>query len=103
VRPSSAGWRSTHRWHRATPAPDREASSRCDWRDLLDLLGTAVTRLAFAGCTEAEIAIYTGLSLDDVRSILTKHYLNRDPAIAENAAAKLAKELWPKVGDGMNR
>jgi hypothetical protein len=26
-----------------------------------------------------------------VRSILTKHYLNRDPAIAENAAAKLAK------------
>ena len=56
-----------------------------------DLLGTAVTRLAFAGCTEAEIAIYTGLSLDDVRSILTKHYLNRDPAIAENAAAKLAK------------
>jgi uncharacterized iron-regulated membrane protein len=91
VRPSSAGWRSTHRWHRATPAPDREASSRCDWRDLHDLLGTAVTRLAFAGCTEAEIAIYTGLSLDDVRSILTKHYLNRDPAIAENAAAKLAK------------
>ena len=60
-------------------------------RTFHDLRGTAVTRLAYAGCTEAEIAIFTGLSLGDVRAILTKHYLNRDPAIAENAAAKLAK------------
>jgi integrase len=35
-----------------------------------DLRGTAVTRLAIAGCTEAEIATITGHSLRDVRSIL---------------------------------
>lgn len=60
-------------------------------RTFHDLRGTAATRLAYAGCTEAEIAIFTGLSLEDVRAILTKHYLNRDPSIAENAAKKLAK------------
>jgi integrase len=60
-------------------------------RTFHDLRGTAVTRLAIAKCTDAEIAIYTGLSLADVRSILDKHYLSRDPAIAESAAAKLAK------------
>jgi hypothetical protein len=60
-------------------------------RTFHDLRGTAVTRLALAGSTEAEIAIFTGLSLTDVRAILTKHYLNRDLAIARNAAAKLAK------------
>jgi hypothetical protein len=52
---------------------------------------TAVTRLAFAGCTVPEISIFTGLSPDDVQQILVKHYLNRDPAIAKNAAEKLAK------------
>jgi integrase len=40
-----------------------------------DLRGTAVTRLALAGCTEAEIAAITGHSLRDVRSILDLHYL----------------------------
>jgi integrase len=59
-------------------------------RTFHDLRGTAVTRLAIAKCSEAEIAIFTGLSLADVRSILDKHYLSRDPAIAESAAAKLA-------------
>ena len=34
-----------------------------------DLRGTAVTRLALAECTEAEIAVVTGLSLSDVRDI----------------------------------
>ena len=38
-----------------------------------------------------EISIFTGLSPDDVQQILAQHYLGRDPAIAENAAAKLAK------------
>jgi integrase len=56
-----------------------------------DLRGTAVTRLALAGCTEAEIAVFTGLSLASVREILDKHYLNRDPTIADSAGAKLAK------------
>jgi integrase len=54
-----------------------------------DLRGTAVTRLAVAGCTEAEIASITGHSLGDVRSILDAHYLHRDPQLAENAIRKL--------------
>jgi integrase len=54
-----------------------------------DLRGTAVTRLALAGCTEAEIATITGHSLRDVRSILDAHYLHRDPALAESAIRKL--------------
>jgi integrase len=56
-----------------------------------DLRGTAVTRLALAECTEAEIATITGHSLRDVRSILDAHYLNRDPALAENAIRKLER------------
>jgi integrase len=60
-------------------------------RTFHDLRGTAVTRLALAGCTVPEISIFTGLSPDDVQQILARHYLNRDPAIAKNAADKLAK------------
>ena len=56
-----------------------------------DLRGTAVTRLAIAGCTEAEIATITGHSLRDVRSILDAHYLHRDPALAESAIRKLER------------
>ena len=54
-----------------------------------DLRGTAVTRLGIAGATEIEIATITGLSLKSVRAILDEHYLNRDPALAESAMAKL--------------
>lgn len=60
-------------------------------RTFHDLRGTAAARLALAGCTVPEISVFTGLSPDDVRQILARHYLGRDPAIAENAAAKLAK------------
>jgi integrase len=56
-----------------------------------DLRGTAVTRLALAGCTEAEIATITGHSLRDVGSILDAHYLHRDPALAESAIQKLER------------
>ena len=56
-----------------------------------DLRGTAATRLALAGCTEAEIATITGHSLRDVRSILDAHYLHRDPALGESAIRKLEK------------
>ena len=56
-----------------------------------DLRGTAVTRLALAGCTEAEIATITGLSLRSVCAILDIHYLNRDPALAESAIRKLER------------
>jgi integrase len=54
-----------------------------------DLRGTAVTRLAIAGCTEPEIATITGHSLRSVRAITDTHYLNRDPALAESAIRKL--------------
>jgi integrase len=56
-----------------------------------DLRGTAVTRLAIAGATEAEIASLTGHSLRDVHSILDTHYLARDPALAESAIRKLER------------
>jgi integrase len=54
-----------------------------------DLRGTAVTRLALVGCTEAEIVSITGHSIRDVRSILDAHCLPRDQALAENAIRKL--------------
>lgn len=54
-----------------------------------DLRGTAVTRLALAECTEAEIAAITGHSLKDVGAILDAHYLKRDPKLAESAIKKL--------------
>ena len=56
-----------------------------------DLRGTAVTRLAIVGCTEAELATITGHSLRDVRSILDANYLHRDPALAESAIKKLER------------
>jgi integrase len=54
-----------------------------------DLRGTAVTRLALVGCSEAEIATITGHSIRDVRSILDAHYLHRDQGLAESAIRKL--------------
>lgn len=56
-----------------------------------DLRGSAVTRLALSGCTEAEIATITGHTLREVRSILDSNYLHRDVALAESAIAKLEK------------
>ena len=60
-----------------------------------DLRGTAVTRLALVGCTEAEIAAITGHSLRDVHSILDAHYLARDPALGESAIRKLEAGTKP--------
>jgi integrase len=54
-----------------------------------DLRGSAATRLALVGCTEAEIAAITGLSLKDVSEILDAHYLSRDIGLAESAVRKL--------------
>jgi hypothetical protein len=54
-----------------------------------DLRGTAVTRLALVGCTEAEIAAITGHTLRNVRSILDANYLHCDPALADNTIHKL--------------
>jgi integrase len=69
-----------------------------------DLRGTAVTRLALVGCSEAEIATITGHSLRDVRSILDAHYLHRDVELARSAITKLemgyAKRAEANTGTG---
>lgn len=58
-----------------------------------DLRGAAVTRLALAGCSEAEIATITGHSMKDVGSILDAHYLHRDSRLAESAIPKLEESV----------
>lgn len=55
-----------------------------------DLRGTAVTRLAEAGCTQAEIATITGHSLRDVGAILER-YQARTAKLAISAIAKLER------------
>jgi integrase len=65
-----------------------------------DLRGTAVTRLALVGCTEAEIATITGHSLRDVRSILDAHYLHRDIELAKSAITKLEMGYAKRVAEG---
>lgn len=83
--------------------PWTEEGFRSSWRKTLkrakiegrtfhDLRGTAVTRLAIAECTEAQIAAVTGHSLRDVKSILDANYLHRDPKLAEDAIAKLERK-----------
>jgi integrase len=54
-----------------------------------DFRGTAVTRLARAGCTVPEIASITGHSLKEVTTILQAHYLLLDEELASNAIRKL--------------
>lgn len=54
-----------------------------------DLRGTAVTRFVLHGLTVPEVVAFTGHSLADANEILQRHYLARDPKIAESARAKL--------------
>jgi integrase len=54
-----------------------------------DLRGTAVTRLALAGCTTPQIASITGHSPRDVDAILEAHYLGGRFELAEQAIVKL--------------
>lgn len=56
-----------------------------------DLRGTAVTRLALAGCSTSQIASITGHSLKDVESILDAHYLGGRFELAESAIERLEK------------
>lgn len=53
-----------------------------------DLRGTAVTRLAEAGCTLPEIAAITGHSLRSVNAIIEK-YLSRTRHLADQAISRL--------------
>lgn len=59
-------------------------------RTFNDLRGTAVTRLALAGCNEAEIASITGHSMSTVSQLLDAHYLGGRAELAEQAMGKLA-------------
>lgn len=70
-----------------------KATRKAGIKDLTfhDLRGTAVLRLALAGCTMPEIATITGHSTADVQAILDKHYLHRDIALAESAIRKLER------------
>jgi len=56
-----------------------------------DLRGTAVTKLARAGATTAEIASVTGHSLNDVAAILDRHYLGDRAGLAASGIEKLEK------------
>ena len=69
----------------------RKACQKAGIKDLTfhDLRGTAVTRLARAGCSVPQIAAFTGHSLRDAQTILDAHYLSRDDELAETAMAKL--------------
>jgi integrase len=55
-----------------------------------DLRGTAVTRLALAGCSVPEIASITGHSLQTVQEILDAHYLGGRVELAESAIKKFS-------------
>lgn len=55
-----------------------------------DLRGSAVSRLAEAGCTEAEIAAITGHALREVGAMLDR-YLHRSEKLAEAAILKLER------------
>jgi integrase len=54
-----------------------------------DFRGTAVTRLALAGCTVPQIAAITGHSLKDVQEILDANDLGGRIQLAEQAIEKL--------------
>lgn len=70
-----------------------KASSAADLDDadvrFNDLRGTAVTRLALAGCTVPQIAAFTGHSLKDVERILAAHYMGGRFDLAEQAILKV--------------
>lgn len=69
----------------------QKAKAKAGIEDLTfhDLRGTAVTRLAMAGCNNSQIASITGHSLRDVDAILDAHYLGGRAELAEQAIAKL--------------
>lgn len=62
----------------------------------LDLRDTAITRLALAGCTVAEIRAITGHSLETIHQVL-KHYLALDDRMADAAIGRL-KDWMEKEG-----
>jgi hypothetical protein len=72
-----------HVWSEARKAAKIEGVKFCD------LHGTAVSRLALAGCTVPESCAITGRTHKNANRILEAHYLHRDPEIAWNAIRKV--------------
>ena len=66
-----------------------KAAAKIEGLTFHDFRGTAVTRLAIAGCSVPEIATITGHSLKTVEAILDAHYLSRDSVMGEAAIRKL--------------
>lgn len=60
-------------------------------KQFLDLRDTAITRLALAGCTVAEIRAITGHSLETIHKVLA-HYLAIDDRMADAAIDRL--KIW---------
>ena len=60
-------------------------------RTFHDLRGTAITRLALAACSPAEIATITGHSLKSVEAVIDRHYLSRVSGLGDGAITKLEK------------
>ncbi len=89
---NSYGWPWTEDGFRSSFAA---AKARADIENLRfhDLRGTAVTRLALAGCSVPEIASLTGHSLKDVQDILDRHYLGGRLELAEAAVLKLERQF----------
>jgi integrase len=70
----------------------RKAVARAGITDDLhfhDLRGTAVTRMALAGCTALQIAAVTGHSPAHINAILSRHYLGGQAELAEQAILRL--------------
>ncbi|ORE90238.1 integrase family protein [Stappia sp. 22II-S9-Z10] len=78
---TSDGFRSS--WHKAIK------DSGVTGKTFNDLRGTAVTRLALAGCTVSEIASITGHSSRTVSQMLDAHYLGERSKLAEQGMARL--------------
>ena len=79
-------------WGKATKKAEVED------RTFHDLRGTAVTRLALAGCEVSEIASITGHSIKDAASILDAHYLGGRFELAEQGIGKLVAHQTLKSG-----
>lgn len=66
-----------------------------------DLRGTAVVRLARAGCTLPEIMSITGHSAKGAAAILEHHYLSADQLVSESAIARLERNRNENAGGKM--
>lgn len=84
--PYTPGWFGKH-WRVVRQAASARAPGLIK-KKFMDLRDTAITRLALASCTVAEIRAITGHSLETVHTVL-KHYLALDDRMAESAIRKL--------------